>query len=205
MGWILINFEGQYFQILVGILQPLELFLLQMIIYTLPVILCGLMLGIASGVGRHAFLQIGLWAAAGGILGHLVTIPVRMVNTAIFARVVSIPRWESDLVGVSSYLPSCARMAFLWCRIGLRVWQLERLQEVCRNWSGCQCSWHPGWIFHCLGCGQPGVPGPGLSTIVYDLEYPGGFGRRDLGLVFWKRKTALSEPGHANRQCLMEN
>ena len=104
MGWILINFEGQYFQILVGILQPLVLFLLQMIIYTLPVILCGLMLGIASGVGRHAFLQIGLWAAAGGILGHLVTIPVRMVNTAIFAKAATLPQWESDLVGILALL-----------------------------------------------------------------------------------------------------
>jgi uncharacterized membrane protein YqgA involved in biofilm formation len=68
-----------------------------MISYTFPVILCGLMLGIAAGVGRRAFLRIVLWTAAGGILGHLVSLPIRMVNQRILNTITAVPRsWKYD-------------------------------------------------------------------------------------------------------------
>jgi hypothetical protein len=96
LGRVLINWEGRN-------VHPFDKFPL-IILYSLPVILCGLMLGIAAGARRRAFLRIGLWAAAGGILGYLVTLPVRMVNTTILARAATMPRWESDLVGMLALL-----------------------------------------------------------------------------------------------------
>jgi hypothetical protein len=105
VGWVLMNVEGQYFfHSLAQLLRPWEFDLVQMIVYTLPVVLCGIMLGIAAGVDGHAFLRIGLWAAVGGILGHLVTVPVRIVNTAILAKAATLPQWESDLVGILALL-----------------------------------------------------------------------------------------------------
>ncbi len=59
--------------------------------FTLPVILCGLMLGIAAGLGRRAFLRIGLCTAAGGILGFLVNIPVYNVVLNIYLRTAYLP------------------------------------------------------------------------------------------------------------------
>jgi hypothetical protein len=84
VGWVLINLVGEYLFTL-GLLE-LPFTLVGTILFSLPVILCGLMLGIAAGVGRRAFLRIGLWSAAGGLLGHLVTLPVRMANSAILRR-----------------------------------------------------------------------------------------------------------------------
>jgi hypothetical protein len=105
VGWVLMNVEGQYFfHSLAQLLRPWEFDLAQMIVYTLPVVLCGMMLGIAAGVDGHAFLRIGLWAAAGGILGHLVNVPIRMVNTGILARATTLPQWESELVGILTLL-----------------------------------------------------------------------------------------------------
>jgi Na+/H+-dicarboxylate symporter len=115
VGWVLINWEGrQYFHTLAQLLQSWEFDLVQTIVSTLPVVLCGLMLGISVGVGRRAFLRIGLWTAAGGILGHLVTFPVRMVNTAILARVATLPRWESDLVGMLALLAVMCTYGFFY-------------------------------------------------------------------------------------------
>ena len=106
VGWVLMNVEGQYFfHSLAQLLRPWEFDLAQMIVYTLPVVLCGMMLGIAAGVDGHAFLRIGLWAAAGGILGHLVNFPIRMFNTHILlARAATLPQWESELVGILTLL-----------------------------------------------------------------------------------------------------
>ena len=106
VGWVLVNVEGLYFfHSLIQLLRPWELDLVQMIVYTLPVVLCGIMLGIAAGVDGHAFLRIGLWAAAGGILGHLVNFPIRMFNTWILlARAATLPQWESELVGILTLL-----------------------------------------------------------------------------------------------------
>jgi hypothetical protein len=62
---------------------------------TLPVILCGLMLGIAAGRGRRAFLRIVLWTAAAGILGYLVNIPVNNVFYNIYLRTAYLPSLET--------------------------------------------------------------------------------------------------------------
>jgi hypothetical protein len=72
--------------------------------FSLPVILCGLMLGIAACFGRRAFLRIGLWTAAGGILGYLVNIPVNMVAFNIYIRTAYLPTRETDLVYLFSML-----------------------------------------------------------------------------------------------------
>jgi hypothetical protein len=104
VGWVFINVEGQYIQTLFRILPSWTLDLLQTIVYSIPVVLCGLLLGVAAGVGRRAFLRIGIWAAAGGILGHLVTFPIRMFNTAMLARVATHPQWEVDMVGILALL-----------------------------------------------------------------------------------------------------
>jgi hypothetical protein len=121
VGWVLINWEGlQYMRILDHLLQPWMAIPLYMIVYSLPVVLCGLMLGIAAGVGRHVFLRIGLWTAAGGMLGHLVTLPVRMANTAILARVATLPRWESTLYGMLALLAvMCTYGLFYGAGLGL--------------------------------------------------------------------------------------
>jgi hypothetical protein len=129
-----------------------------MIIYTLPVILCGLMLGIASGVGRHAFLQIGLWAAAGGILGHLVTIPVRMVNTAIFAKAATLPQWESDLVGILALLAvMCTYGFFNGAGLGFAF----------GGWKGCKKFALIGLIANAVGILAGYFIASGVSSRVY--------------------------------------
>lgn len=97
VGEVLINLLGDYLFTL-G-LRELPFTLVGTIVFTFPVILCGLMLGIAAGVGRRAFLRIGLWTAAGGILGHLVTLPVRMANSAILHRYETLPR-EYNVFGL---------------------------------------------------------------------------------------------------------
>jgi MFS family permease len=101
----LINLEGQFIHILIQPFPSLALDLLQMIVYSLPVVLCGLMLGVAAGVGgRRAFLRIVVWTAAGGILGHLVTFPIRMFNTALVAWAGTHPQWESVAFGMLPFL-----------------------------------------------------------------------------------------------------
>ena len=105
VGWVLINLEGQFIHILIQPFPSLALDLLQMIVYSLPVVLCGLMLGVAAGVGgRRAFLRIVVWTAAGGILGHLVTFPIRMFNTALVAWAGTHPQWESVAFGMLPFL-----------------------------------------------------------------------------------------------------
>ena len=100
VGWVLNMFEGQYIHILANHPGDTGLLPVQTIVYTLPVVLCGLLLGIAASLGRRAFMRIGLWTAAGGILGHLVNEPVRMENSLILSRVATLPQWESDIVGL---------------------------------------------------------------------------------------------------------
>jgi hypothetical protein len=72
--------------------------------FTLPVILCGLMLGIAAGLGRRAFVRIGLWTAAGGILGYLVNIPVNNVFWNIYIRTAYLPSLETKWIDLVSML-----------------------------------------------------------------------------------------------------
>jgi hypothetical protein len=73
-------------------LQPWVFYLVEAIIENpLPIILCGLMLGIAAGVGGRAFLRIFLCTTAGGILGTLVNIPVKMATSNILMRSYYLP------------------------------------------------------------------------------------------------------------------
>ena len=95
VGWILINWLG-----LVIHIRPFDLLPLPMILYSLPVILCGLMLGIAAGLRISAFLRIGLCTIAGGMLGHLATLPVRMANEGILARIGEFPGWEGEIISL---------------------------------------------------------------------------------------------------------
>ncbi len=84
VGWVLTWLLDVYCYSLN--LSGLPVVLVAMIAFAFPVILCGLMLGIAAGVKRRAFLRIGLWTAAGGMLGHLVSLPIRMVNSLLLSR-----------------------------------------------------------------------------------------------------------------------
>jgi len=72
--------------------------------FTLPVILCGLMLGIVAGLGRRTFLRIVLWTAAGGILGYLVNIPVYNVAYNIYLRTAYLPSLETKWINLLSTL-----------------------------------------------------------------------------------------------------
>ncbi len=97
VGWVLINwvlinwvYRQNFWKAYEN--QPWMFYVAEAIQFTLPFILCGLMLGIAAGVGRRAFLRIGLWTAAGGILGYLVNIPVNMIAYNIYLRTAYLPR-----------------------------------------------------------------------------------------------------------------
>ena len=117
VGWDLINLVGDYLFTL-GV-RELPFTLVGTILFTFPVILCGLMLGIAAGVGRRAFLRIGLWTAAGGILGNLITLPVRMANSAILHRLTALPREYNtfNLIGLVAVM--CIYGLFYGAGLGL--------------------------------------------------------------------------------------
>jgi hypothetical protein len=105
VGWVFNNMLGEYLSTH-GVYE-LPFTLVGTILFTFPVILCGLLLGIIAGVGRRAFLRILLWTAAGGILGHLVSLPIRMVNSRI-------------LSGISAYPGSWKyNSTFILCLIGV--------------------------------------------------------------------------------------
>ena len=104
VGWVLVNVEGQFIHTLFQILPSWELDLLQMIVFSIPVVLCGMLLGVAAGVGRQAFLRIGVWSAAGGILGQVANFPIRMFNTGALARAATYPQWKNDMVGILAVL-----------------------------------------------------------------------------------------------------
>jgi hypothetical protein len=96
VGWILINWvlvSWAYHQNFWNSyeIKTWMIYVAEGIQYILPVILCGLMLGIAASLGRRAFLRIGLWTAAGGILGFLVNIPVYNVVLNIYLRMAYLP------------------------------------------------------------------------------------------------------------------
>jgi hypothetical protein len=119
VGWVLNNLLGEYLSSH-GVYQ-LPFTLVGTILFTIPIILCGLMLGIAVGVGRRAFLRIVLWTVAGGILGNLVSLPIRMVNQRILSTISAYPgSWKYNstfilcLVGVM-----CAYGLFYGAGLGL--------------------------------------------------------------------------------------
>jgi hypothetical protein len=86
VGWVLVSWGYRLYFWKGYEIQPWVFYLVEAIAITLPGIFCSLMLGLAAGVGRRAFLRIGLWAAAGGILGWLVNIPVKMITFDIWIR-----------------------------------------------------------------------------------------------------------------------
>ena len=103
VGWVLINwvlinwvYRQDFWKLSEN--QPWMIYVVEAIEYTLPVILCGLMLGIATGLGRRAFLRIGLWTTAGGILGYLVNIPVNNVVFNIYLRTAYLPSLETKWI-----------------------------------------------------------------------------------------------------------
>jgi hypothetical protein len=98
VGWILTNWV--YRQEFWKNTQLWMFYVVQAIQFTLPVILCGLMLGLAAGVRRRTFLQIVLWTTVGGILGYLVSLPVNYVFTNIYIRTAYLPTWVTNLVNL---------------------------------------------------------------------------------------------------------
>jgi hypothetical protein len=110
VGWVLINWLGRY-------INPFDLFPLPEILYSLPVILCGLMLGIAAGVGRRAFLRIVLWTAAGGILGHLASLPIRMFNQRILNTITASKYDSTFMLGLVVVM--CAYGLFYGAGLGM--------------------------------------------------------------------------------------
>ncbi len=97
-NWVLINWVyRQDFWISQN--QLWMFYMAEAIQFTLSFILCGLMLGIAAGVGRRTFLRIGLGTAAGGILGYLVNIPVNTIALNIYLRTVYLSA-RADLVNL---------------------------------------------------------------------------------------------------------
>jgi hypothetical protein len=107
-------------------LQPWVFYLVDAIGSPLPIILCGLMLGIAAGVGRHAFLRVGLWTAAGGILGSLVNIPVKMVASDIWNRTRYLPtREETPIIVLCMLAVACVYGFFYGAGLGFtfRGWK----------------------------------------------------------------------------------
>ena len=113
-GWVLIKWINiQYFRNLrEGI--PWKVFLVETIPYTLPVLICGLLLGIAAGVGRHAFLRIGLYTAVGGILTSMVVYPVRMVSSEIWNQTRYLPTRETNLINLLLFLAIMCTIGFFY-------------------------------------------------------------------------------------------
>jgi hypothetical protein len=159
VGWVLMNVEGQYFfHSLAQLLRPWEFDLVQMIVYTLPIVLCGMMLGIAAGFDGHAFLRIGLLAAVGGILGHLVNVPIRMVNTGILARAATLPQWESEMVGILTLLAvMCTYGFFNGAGLGFAF----------GGWKGCKKFALIGLIANAVGILAGYFIASGVSSRVY--------------------------------------
>jgi hypothetical protein len=105
VGWefFIWGYRSYNFQKLYEI-QPWLFYLLEAIALTLPVILCGLMLGIAAGLERRAFLRIVLWTTAAGMLGYLVNIPVKMIISDIWIRTAYLPSLETRWINLFSGL-----------------------------------------------------------------------------------------------------
>lgn len=119
VGWVLINWGYLQFYWNKVEIQPWAFYLVEAIALTLPVVLCGLMLGIAAGVGRGAFLRIGLWTAAGGILGWLVNIPVKMVTFNIRIRTQYLPtREETPIIVLCMLAVMCVYGFFYGAGLG---------------------------------------------------------------------------------------
>jgi hypothetical protein len=123
MGWILIIWGyGQSFIQILYETQPWAYYLVTAIEYTLPIILCGLMLGMAAGDRRQVFVRIGLWTAAGGILGHLVNIPVYMITLDILRRAYYLPtREEAPIIFFCALAVMCVYGFFYGAGLGFAL------------------------------------------------------------------------------------
>ncbi len=192
VGWVLINLEGQYMQIIDRLLQPWEILLLYLIVYSLPVVLCGLMLGIAAGVGRRAFLRIGLWTAAGGMLGYLVTLPVRMANSAILRRFEALPREYNIIFMICLVLVMCIYGLFYGAGLG---WAFG-------SWKACKKFALIGLVANAIGILVGYFITSGLSSRVYLGFEPsyitwsimGAFAGGILGWFFGNERQPAANP-----------
>jgi hypothetical protein len=115
VGWVLSNMLDNYYYSLGLRGEPFTL--VGMISYTFPVILCGLMLGIAAGVGRRTYLRIVLWTAAGGILGHLASLPIRMFNQRILNTITASKYDSTFMLGLVVVM--CAYGLFYGAGLGM--------------------------------------------------------------------------------------
>ncbi len=100
-GWILVSWvwRSNLYQKLNEI-HPWLVILLEAIELALPVILCGLMLGIAAGGGSRAFLRIILWTTAAGILGSLVSYLVRIGTSTILMNTRYLPTTKTAWINM---------------------------------------------------------------------------------------------------------
>jgi hypothetical protein len=195
VGWVLINLEGQYMQIIDRLLQPWEILPLYMIVYSLPVVLCGLMLGIAAGVGRRAFLRIGLWTTAGGMLGHLVGLPVRTANSAILSRIGEFPGWENMISILCLVVLMCVYGLFYGAGLGFAFggWKACKkfaLIGLVANAVGILAGYYITSGLQSLGfLGSLGIP---VSYLTWSIM--GAFAGGILGWFFGKERQPGSDP-----------
>jgi len=187
-GWVLNNLLSEHYSH-----GGLPFTLVGTIYFTIPVILCGLMLGIAAGVARRVFLRIVLWAAAGGVLGHLVSLPVRMVNTLILSRVTAYPRsWAYDSTFILCLVAvMCAYGLFYGAGLGLAF----------GNWKTClKLAWI-GLVANAVGLLAGYFVSSGVSSrlFVSDPSYitwsiMGALAGGILGWFVGKNKQAATDP-----------
>jgi hypothetical protein len=182
VGWVLINWVG---------IRPFEMLPLAMIVFSLPVILCGLMLGIAAGVGRRAFLRIVLWTAAGGILGHLVSLPIRMVNSRILLWISAYPGKYDSTFMLCLVAVMCAYGLFYGAGLGLAF----------GSWKACLKFALIGLVANAVGILAGYFIDSGVSRIVYmaDPSYltwsiMGALAGGILGWFFGKERKPEADP-----------
>lgn len=194
VGWVLITWgTRQYFQKLYEI-QPWAFYLVEAIVYTLPIILCGLMLGIAVGVGRRSFLQIGLWTAVGGILGHLVNIPVKMVTSDILIRSRYLPtREEAPIILFCSLAVMCVYGFFYGAGLGFAFdgWK-TRLKLALIGLIAIAISYLTGYFISSFLAGSVPLGNDGPSYIKSSIM--GALAGGILGWFFGKERQPEASP-----------
>jgi hypothetical protein len=176
-------------------IQPWMFYVVGAINFTLPVILCGLMLGIAAVVGRRAFLRIGLWTAAGGMLGYLINIPVNNVFNNIYMRTAYLPSLETRWIYILCTLAvTCIYGFFIGAGLGfafggwktcLKFALISLVAHAVGNLAGVYIFWS-GLAYR--------VPlGPhGASYIVSGIQ--GGLTGGILGWFFGKARQPEAAP-----------
>ena len=193
IGWVLATWVYlQYFQKSYEI-QLWEFYLVDTI-NILPFILCGLMLGIAAGAGSRAFLRIGLWTAAGGILGHLVNIPVKMVTTDILIRSVYLPtREETPIILFCTLSVMCVYGFFYGAGLGFAFdgWK-TRLKLALIGLIAIAISYLTGYFISSFLAGSVPLGNDGPSYIKSSIM--GALAGGILGWFFGKERKPEASP-----------